>query len=378
MGYLVAHALRSIHPRRPITLITHKTAIAKTFESRGGLITVEKNRLAISRRGFDMEVSNMALEHLLPYAQPQIRLKEEEKIEHLIVTSRGHQAKYAIKPLVKRLSRSSTVAFVQNSMGVVEEINALYFPDPDKRPTYIIGAHTYSVTSPAGPGFEPFRVILAGTGTGTLKLAVTLPPTTKLPPANPTAIPPPASLPPTTNYLLTSLISSLDLAATHVSPQEVLAQQLERLAVNAVINPLTVVFDCQNGALLHNPHATKVIKLLLYEISRVICALPELQQLPTKDVRFSVENLYAMVVKVARYTGEKTSDMLQEIRKGIPTEIDYVNGWVVRRGQELGIRSTVNFMVQAMVKAKEKMMSVQRERELPVEGIDSQESSEQL
>lgn len=85
-----------------------------------------------------------------------------------------------------------------------------------------------------------------------------------------------------------------------------------------------------------------------------------------------------MVVKVARFTGEKTSDMLQEIRKGIPTEIDYVNGWVVRRGQELGIRSTVNFMVQAMVKAKEKMMSVQRERELPVEGIDSRESSEQL
>lgn len=366
IGCLVAHALRSIHPKRPVTLITHRASIAQKFRAQGGLITVERRGLTLSRTGFDVEISHMALENLLPYAARPQAPSEGEAIDHLIVTTQGPYVKQAVGSLVKRLSPGATIAFIHNGMGVVEEINSLYFPNPQGRPNYIVGVITHGVSTPTEPVFEPFYVLL--NRVGSLKLGIALP-TEEASPDYTTA-PALKSLPPTTSYLLNSLLSAEDLIATYLSPQEIIALQAERLAINAIINPLTVVFDCLNGALLHNLNATKVIKLLLWETSQVIRALPGLQQFPTKDFRFSEESLYNLVVKVARRTQESTSTMLNDLRRGIPTEIDYMNGWVVQKGVEFGTPCTMNFMVQNMVKAKERMARMERERGLPFENLE--------
>ena len=367
VGCLIAHALRSIHPKRPVTLITHKASIAQKFRTQGGLITVERRGLTLSRTGYDVEISRMALENLLPYAaRPQAPPAAEEAIDHLIVTTQGPHVKQAVGPLVKRLSPGATIAFIHNGMGVVDEINSLYFPNPQGRPNYIVGILTHGVSTPTEPIFEPFYVLM--NRVGSLKLGIALP-TEKTSPDY-AALPALESLPPTTSYLLRSLLSAEDLMATHLPPQEIIALQAERLAVNAVINPLTVVFDCPNGALLHNLNATKVIKLLLWEASQVIRALPELQRFPTRDFRFGEESLYNLVVKVARRTRESTSTMLNDLRRGIPTEIDYMNGWVVQKGVEFGTPCTMNFMVQNMVKAKERMARMEREKGLPFENLE--------
>ncbi|RPB19413.1 6-phosphogluconate dehydrogenase C-terminal domain-like protein [Terfezia boudieri ATCC MYA-4762] len=368
LGCLVAHALRSIHPRRPVTLFTHKTSVARMFDSHyGGLITVERNRLAVSRKGFDVEISSMAIENLLPYAKPLSPQKEDEKIDHLIVTTRAPHAKKALQPLIRRLTPQSTIAFVQNGLEVVEEINSLYFPDPETRPNYLLGVWPHGIFSPKEPLFEPFRVVIGSSAR--LKLGVMLPTIEGLPDL--TKTPAHAALPPTAAYLLSSLLSAEDLAGMYVAPQEVIASQLERFALNAVIYPLTVMFDCQNGALLHNSHAAQVVKVLLHEISKVFCKLPELEKLHNKELRFSEETLYNTFVKVVRYNGEKESPMLQEVKKGIPTEVEYLNGWIVRKGEELGVECKGNYMMFHVVKAKEKMAARERERELPIEGLET-------
>lgn len=368
MGCLVAHALRSIHPRRPVTLFTHKNSVARMFESQyGGVITVERNRLAVSRKGFDVEISNMAIENLLPYAKPLSPPREDERIDHLIVTTRAPHAKKALQTLIRRLTPDSTIVFIQNGLEVVEEINSLYFQDPETRPNYLLGVWPHGLFSPKESLFEPFRVIIGGSGR--LKLGVML--STKGGPPDLTKIPTYTTLPPTTAYLLSSLLSSEDLACIYVSPQEVIASHLERFAVNAVIYPLTVMFDCKNSALLHNGYASQVIKVLLHEISKVFCKLPELENMYNKEHRFSEETLYNMVVKVLRYNREKESVMLQEVKKGIPTEVEYLNGWIVKKGEELGVECKGNYMMLEMVKAKEKMAARERERELPIEGLEA-------
>jgi 2-dehydropantoate 2-reductase len=48
-----------------------------------------------------------------------------------------------------------------------------------------------------------------------------------------------------------------------------------------------------------------------------------------------------------------TSSMAQDIARGRPTEIDSLNGYVVRRGIALGVATPVNAILVAMVKLLE-------------------------
>jgi 2-dehydropantoate 2-reductase len=46
------------------------------------------------------------------------------------------------------------------------------------------------------------------------------------------------------------------------------------------------------------------------------------------------------------------------------TEVDYINGWIVKRGEELGIRCSMNYMLMQLVKGKKLVV----EREI-LEGV---------
>ena len=59
------------------------------------------------------------------------------------------------------------------------------------------------------------------------------------------------------------------------------------------------------------------------------------------------------VLRVAEKMTGATSSMAQDIERGRPTEIDSLNGYVVRRGIALGVATPVNAMLVAMVKLLE-------------------------
>jgi 2-dehydropantoate 2-reductase len=45
--------------------------------------------------------------------------------------------------------------------------------------------------------------------------------------------------------------------------------------------------------------------------------------------------------------------MLQDVRRGRPTEIDYINGAVVREGRRLGIATPINLLLTKLIKERE-------------------------
>ncbi len=57
-----------------------------------------------------------------------------------------------------------------------------------------------------------------------------------------------------------------------------------------------------------------------------------------------------IVYDVARKTAKNTSSMLQDVQASRQTEIDYINGYIVRRAAELGIDCDSNERVIEMVK----------------------------
>jgi 2-dehydropantoate 2-reductase len=56
---------------------------------------------------------------------------------------------------------------------------------------------------------------------------------------------------------------------------------------------------------------------------------------------------------VAESTADNKNSMLQDILKGKPTEIDFINGKIVEFSNRLGIKSPVNEFLTFLVKALE-------------------------
>ncbi len=62
-------------------------------------------------------------------------------------------------------------------------------------------------------------------------------------------------------------------------------------------------------------------------------------------------------VKLARDLGNATSSTAQDVQRGKRTEIDSLNGYVVRRGAELGVPTPVNSTLTALIKLVEESSS---------------------
>jgi 2-dehydropantoate 2-reductase len=59
------------------------------------------------------------------------------------------------------------------------------------------------------------------------------------------------------------------------------------------------------------------------------------------------------VEEVARNTAANTSSMLQDVLRGTPTEIDAINGAIIRAGEALGVPTPVNRMLWRLVRSLE-------------------------
>lgn len=150
---------------------------------------------------------------------------------------------------------------------------------------------------------------------------------------------------PTQNAMIQRLLQTSVLQTSLLSSAEIKRSQLQKLVVNAIINPLTAIFRCKNGQLLESPASLELMKLLLSETGPIVRAL-----LPSPSDQFSDDNLLDLVRTVAHKTGANTSSMLQDVQAGRRTEIDYINGYVVAQGKTLGLPHNHNKVLMRMVK----------------------------
>lgn len=102
---------------------------------------------------------------------------------------------------------------------------------------------------------------------------------------------------------------------------DITLRQWQKLAINAIINPLTALFDCRNGALLDQGPRQQAMAALAQELDHLI---PHwLPQWPG--------NSLALAEQVAAQTANNISSMLADARAGRITEVDYINGYVARQ-----------------------------------------------
>lgn len=98
---------------------------------------------------------------------------------------------------------------------------------------------------------------------------------------------------------------------------------LNKLVINAVINPLTAVLQVRNGELIKNQYYFQVLKDLFLEISQVL------------NLKNSEEYLQK-IIRVCQNTSSNRSSMLKDLESGRQTEVDAILGFLLeeRKNQD--------------------------------------------
>jgi 2-dehydropantoate 2-reductase len=115
-----------------------------------------------------------------------------------------------------------------------------------------------------------------------------------------------------------------------------------KLVINAAINPLTALLGVPNGALLQRPSAHRLMAAAAAEAVAVAAA---------RDVALPHSDPLETILAVAQRTAENRSSMLQDVQRRAPTEIDAINGAIVRLGEQAETPTPVNRALWLLVRA---------------------------
>jgi 2-dehydropantoate 2-reductase len=121
-----------------------------------------------------------------------------------------------------------------------------------------------------------------------------------------------------------------------------------KLIWNCALNAISALGRANYGQIAASEDARKVVETVVNEVLAVAAAARI--QLP------GVENLQAGLagaLKIATQMSGAISSTGQDLMRGKRTEIDSLNGYISRRGTELGVATPVNHALYALVKLAE-------------------------
>lgn len=121
-----------------------------------------------------------------------------------------------------------------------------------------------------------------------------------------------------------------------------------KLVQNCAYNALSALARAKYGRLVRNPLTRDVMRRVVEEVVAVGSA---------RGVRFPDVDLVAATWKLGEGMELTTSSTAQDIARGKRTEIDSLNGYVARLGDELEVPTPINRTLHALVKVLEEGFS---------------------
>lgn len=248
-----------------------------------------------------ISLDGQSFNHNLPTNDPQHLASSEL----LLVTLKAWQVSGAVTALLPKLNPQCAILLLHNGMGTQNEL------PPTEHPL-LQGNTTHAARH------DGSTIVHVASGI------------THIGPTSPAAV--------SLSELAVTLHHALPDVAWH---NNIAAASWRKLAVNCVINPLSVLYNCRNGDLQRYP---ELIDSICGEVTRVM----ELEGHHTAK-----ESLMDYVYQVIYSTADNVSSMLQDIRSQRHTEIDYITGYLLRRGRSHGLTLPENTRLFEMIKQKE-------------------------
>jgi 2-dehydropantoate 2-reductase len=233
-------------------------------------------------------------------------------VQILFVFVRASDTLRALRPFAAELSPATAIVSVQNGLGNEEAIKtSLGSTIP-----LVIGATTESALTVA-----PADARRIGDGTTVLGSA--------------------GASPEMVNRVVRLLVDA-ELRAS--AAYDIRPHLWGKLIANAAINPVAALLDRPNGVVLTDEHAGDVARSLAQEAATVANAMRI--PLPFTDP-------WSYVRTIVEQTAELDNSMLYDLRAGVPTEVDFINGAVAAAGRRAAVPTPYNETLTALVKARE-------------------------
>ena len=417
LGQYVAYSLKKHHLKSPLRIIIPSTKVLKKFQ--------DKPRIEYTHYdGWTKTESRDISSQELLSADPKMKqLREKQNMINLIVSTHPSKTKDAIGPLVHLLGKESEVLFLHQGFSIVDEVLKL-FPDPDKRPRFWTSLCRAHITST--PAKNPFSILHEKPGALEVGLiypndskADAAGVTTEIegdrinqvdeqPPneeqqdtesdeqqeedqgAKDEDDIPPISDTKQSKYphMIRTLLSTPTLETKVMPPKLLYLHQLEKLAVQAVLHGAAGMFGCTIGQLRATAERQRVLKLIFQEVAQVIQALlppapkagaREWTRLSNARRRLEPKALHAVISDemakqennwslLQKWRPVKPHERDPSLKKNYPTEmnnglsLEAVNGYIVKKGKELGIDVVNNEMMLELLRSGRTLRYKQADR----------------
>ncbi len=118
----------------------------------------------------------------------------------------------------------------------------------------------------------------------------------------------------------------------------------EKAVINAAINPLGALLEVPNGLLEKNPESKKIMTSIIEEAVSAARA---------RGVSLEAGEMIEKTMAVCRNTSSNLCSMLQDMRAKRKTEIESINGTILRWGEEKGLQLPTNQTIVSLIRARE-------------------------
>ncbi len=244
-----------------------------------------------------------------------------DMLEILIVCVKAHQLMSAMAPCIHRLTPNTVILLLVNGMGVEKALLQHY---PQLLPSQIF----HGVNTHAALMIAPFWV--EATGKGHCHIGSITP----LKGQDASALKKRCRV-----LLKSSFFSSWK--------DNIIALLWQKLIINAAINPLSALLQCENGQLLEKD-TWAIVSNIIRECCRVCRQQP---------VGLSCSQLEQRVRQVCIATRNNYSSMAQDLLYNRITEIDYINGYLLRNSQRVQQNLPYNQILFSLIKYRQPQAS---------------------
>ncbi|MHA1820401.1 MAG: ketopantoate reductase family protein [Promethearchaeota archaeon] len=128
---------------------------------------------------------------------------------------------------------------------------------------------------------------------------------------------------------------------------EFIKTKWKKAIANITINGISAISMMNIGEILKRKSLKSIIKELINETMEIINKL-------NIDLGESKEEIYRWLLEFAGKDPHHKTSTFQDVLKGKKTEIDFMNGYIVKKGRELGMEVSVNESIVNLIKAIER------------------------
>ncbi|KAK2594628.1 hypothetical protein QQS21_007665 [Conoideocrella luteorostrata] len=331
----IAHALSSVYDS--VEMLGWRSNSSKYRN-------IQKARSGNRRTAPNVE-ANLALPRALAKA-------DSSHIDQLIVTGHGHEAAEALGAVKDRIDNNTTVCLMNDGLGILEDVRKKIFEGSDAAPSFLLGHMNHRLA------FNRTYDAVTQLKQGQTKLTLAEVPRMRVKDMQKAES--------RTNFVK-ALQEVKDLNSSFTPYDQWLRFKLPSVIFDSVVEPVCVLLEMPYQGLLQNPAAQRMMHGLLSEIITVLENMPELAG--STVIRDYVHSKGIRRFMHSRILGKRLqpSQLARRIENGLPTDVEYLNGYFLRRGQRLGVDLRMNMMMRDMIKAKHSQAIERLNSFIPVE-----------